>query len=566
MDMSKLVTAGVGSVPKKKPAVIPTASPKAQSIAGGIGAATGSVIGAGVGAVTPSTNSKSPVPAAPMTQTTPTTSALAPSMNSTQNNYLDKNFGGADHYIQSQIDRYNDAQKTGNTGLVNNITAESQKLGYQIPQSQTTPTDSSQSIDPNTGLPSWIGADIKNDVQSQIDSLNGQQTAAQMAAQYGINQNNAGLAEQLQGLKSAEAVDNQGAQELQNRRGGFYSGGLDFQLGNIGSAYANQRGQLSREVSARNQQLLDQYGNQANTIATQIKDLQTSQPDLIREKLNAYIEKQADLTGKYLGNDTMALQNQDFNQNYTTNEQTGTYLPTGAREAISSLNTLKQQAESPNITAAQRNELSAKADTLRSQLVSMGVDISGLGANSSYKNAVTAESALGTPTEGARQFNEQTAATKVQNTIQNEQWRKEFEQTVKNRGFDEAMQELQRTDDNAYKAATLALQEDQNALDADKFKYDQMKDEAAAQEGTKATPAQVKQILQNYQLTGQDSNGKAYKYNPGKGTPARKDWVNNTVQSMVNAGYDNSTIEQVLRSAGVTPTEEDEIFGGTSGK
>ena len=111
-------------------------------------------------------------------------------------------------------------------------------------------------------------------------------------------------------------------------------------------------------------------------------------------------------------------------------------------------------------------------------------------------------------------------------------------------------------------AQNLGLQQDQNSLAADKFQYDQLKDQAAAESGTKATPAQVKQILQNYQLTGQDSEGKAYKYIPGPGKPARKDWVKSTVQSMVNSGYDNSTIEQVLRSAGISSEEEDSIYGG----
>lgn len=236
-----------------------------------------------------------------------------PNLNSNQTNYVNKNYGSANNYVQSQIDRYQNAAASGDRDLYTRVQTDANRLGYQLPNVPLN-QNGIKSTDPNTGLPTWIGAGVNQEVQAQIDALMGQQQAAQQAAQFGVNQNQQFLQQQLAALAAQQAVDTQGAQDLQNRRGGFYSGGLDYQLGSIGSAYANQRGQLGSEIASRNQQLLDQYGTQANTIAQQIAGLQSNRPQLVNEAINNYLTQQAQLTGNYLGNRTLEGQAQDYSQ------------------------------------------------------------------------------------------------------------------------------------------------------------------------------------------------------------------------------------------------------------
>lgn len=82
------------------------------------------------------------------------------------------------------------------------------------------------------------------------------------------------------------------------------------------------------------------------------------------------------------------LQDKEYFQNPITEAQlTGNYLPNEAKQAISNLLSLKQQAETKGITAAQRNELSKQADQLRAKLQSLGIDPSFYGADRSYNQA-----------------------------------------------------------------------------------------------------------------------------------------------------------------------------------
>lgn len=82
------------------------------------------------------------------------------------------------------------------------------------------------------------------------------------------------------------------------------------------------------------------------------------------------------------------LQDKEYFQNPITEAQlTGNYLPNEAKQAISNLLSLKQQAETKGITAAQRNELSKQADQLRAKLQSLGLDPSFYGADRSYNQA-----------------------------------------------------------------------------------------------------------------------------------------------------------------------------------
>lgn len=162
----------------------------------------------------------------------------------------------------------------------------------------------------------FTGSEYQSDIDAEIRAFQEKQEAAKLAAQFGIDTNNAGLASGLAGFNSAEAVAGDSAQQLQNRRGGFYSGGLDYQMGGIQRGYAQARSDLTRDVNSRNQQILDQYGTQANSIADQISGLQSAAPGIIRDKILDYQLQTADVTGKFNGQDTRAVveDNRDYDR------------------------------------------------------------------------------------------------------------------------------------------------------------------------------------------------------------------------------------------------------------
>jgi hypothetical protein len=165
----------------------------------------------------------------------------------------------------------------------------------------------------------YTGADVQSQIDAKIKAFQGEQEAAKQTAQFGIDTNKAYLQDQLNGLAKSEVVAGDSAQQLQNRMGGFYSGGLDYQMGGIQQAYAGERGTLSRDVASRNQQLLDQYGSQANTIASQIQNLQSSAPGIIADKIAEFKQKQADSAR---ADKELALKSQDqtFNHDLATKQ------------------------------------------------------------------------------------------------------------------------------------------------------------------------------------------------------------------------------------------------------
>lgn len=77
---------------------------------------------------------------------------------------------------------------------------------------------------------------------------------------------------------------------------------------------------------------------------------------------------------------------------------TGQYLPAEARALINSLLELKRQAEAPGITRDARDELSRRADVIRSQLQGMGVDPSLFGADVPAAQAASNIARAGIPT------------------------------------------------------------------------------------------------------------------------------------------------------------------------
>lgn len=382
-------------------------------------------------------------------------SVMAPQMTGTQNAYFDKQFGGTDKYIQDQLTRF----QGGDADLQGLITKDLQRFGVTPPQPAGTGvvtdvqgagggmTDSTTAGSVNTlgevnipgGVIPNIGANIGAIAQGQqgqpagtaIQTVNGQQfiqypdgrrelvdtetersianelsgyeralaeAQAAQAAQQAANQQAFDYSNQQ--LKSAEAVDIQGAQELQNRRGGFYSGGLDYQLGSIGSAYAGERGRIAQDYNRVNQELNAKYGAQTLDIRNNINSLLTSAPDIIAQRIaEAAAAKKA--------------------QALEESKTTGIYFNPENESDYNRLLALKQQAEAKGITKEARAALSSEADQIRGRLKSRGVDISKLGAGSTA--ATAGQQSYGTFTEARRQEDRNFEYNKSQDTIAN-QW------------------------------------------------------------------------------------------------------------------------------------------------
>lgn len=278
---------------------------------------------------------------------------------------------------------------------------------------------------------------------------------------------------------------------------------------------ANQIGTGAMESIANNlvpalmQQAYQRYSDDAN------RDLQVQQ-------MNYGVGQ--DAIGN-LGN-LYGLQNQEYFQNPLQQAQiTGTFLPTEARDAINKIDSLKQQAEAKGITAEERSALSKQADFIRNQLTGMGIDASQYGANVSRADAakvtpgirtlqgqamdlsnkqanlnaaatyMDASGKIITPqsdwTGLARQATnpngqltlagrnqlsqedqrmqdnafraEQFAYQKARDAVADSQWGAQFQQNADQFGLNYALQKLQQQDDNAYRDAMLAINQDENS-------------------------------------------------------------------------------------------------------
>lgn len=405
-------------------------------------------------------------------------------------------------------------------------------------------------------------------LQMQLDALGGQQKSAQLATQFGVDTNKAYLAEQLAGLQKQNNVDNDQAQQLQNRRGGFYSGGLDTQLSSIGQGYADAQGGVTRDVAARNQQLLDQYGNQANSIAQQIQELQSASPDIIRQRIQSWIDNErnygldyANTFGNLNGQQTQSQQNQNFNQQFAQDQfnygKTQDQIQNEAQYAgqYNGNQTIQQQQQNIQNQAQYAGQYNGQNTVGQDQQQwdnrfnygqAIGQFGNGQQTQSYQQQQIANKQWQDTFDRGKYESDRSYQQQKQQEAISNGQWQQTFNQDVEKMGFDQASELWSQS-----------FQQNQANIKNSQDSADGVKPRSAS-------PNEVQTLLENLQIQGQDSEGKGYGYIPGKNSPspdARKKWVQQAVQTLVDANYDNATIAQVLRKAGISPDEENDIFG-----
>lgn len=267
------------------------------------------------------------------------------------------------------------------------------------------------------------------------------------------------------------------------------------------------------------------------------------------------------------------LQNQEYFQNPITESQvTGSYLPAEARTAINSLLQLKQQAETPGVTAAERTGYSQEANAIRSYLDSIGIDSGQYGANVSATQASQVTPGIRTLAGQAQDFSQQ-LATRQQDTsekqyteqfayqqardaITDKRWQTEFDENVRQYGLSYGLQQLSAQNSQAYQQAQLALSQDDNLRAWTQLDYEQSQPSASKYVGMTAN-----QVLDNikalytepvYGQDPSDPDNPAAQIETGK--QLTKDPAKRTemFEAVVDAGLSEAETKQILISLGYT--------------
>lgn len=183
-----------------------------------------------------------------------------------------------------------------------------------------------------TNIMDTIRNSYMSDIKSQSLSIQQALDKAIAASQLNVNQNNNQLQEHIRGLTNQKAQLDDAAQQLQNRRGGFYSGGLDYQLSGINKNTQQATSDAQRDVATRNDAIYANNSLLAQQAADTIKQLETAAPDKIRELIRQAINdersfglQEGALTGSYNGNPTLAAQQFQWGQQVDSANLTGQF-------------------------------------------------------------------------------------------------------------------------------------------------------------------------------------------------------------------------------------------------
>ncbi|MNM10421.1 hypothetical protein D3C81_205460 [compost metagenome] len=260
-----------------------------------------------------------------------------------------------------------------------------------------------------------------------------------------------------------------------------------------------------------------------------------------------------------LGNLYGLQDNEYFQKPIAEAQLTGNYLPTEAREAISQILNLKQQAEASGITAQERTGLSQQADVLRAKLQSLGIDPSFYSANRSYDQA--SGSNPGIRTLSGQQMdlnNEQFAYQKARDAITDKQWQAQFDQSVSQFGLNYALSQLQENNQQAYRQASLALSQDDNDRAWATLDWEMMNPSSSGSSGG-LTANQVLQSMKSLYtepVYTTDQVGNQTKTGSQITTDATK--REQMFLNVVDSGLSDTETNQILNSLGMT---KDEING-----
>lgn len=279
-----------------------------------------------------------------------------------------------------------------------------QNFGQYVPGNEAAP-------------PSWVTAEEETYLKNQLASLQGLQSTYTGQLNSALDQNKQYIAQQLDS-----------AQQMQNRRGGLYSGGYDYQAGT-----------LNAEGLQRQSELQNQYGNQISSIAQQINNLNQAQPEILRQRIQEYINNDRNYALNYAGTfgnlggvNTQSMQGQLFNQDMTNQQfdwqkQMDTANLTGMYNGQSTLagKTFNRDTAWGYGDRAQQILSPQQDPTGYLRQINQGVTSSGTPIQQTYDAANT-----------DRNYNYQVG----RDAVADAQWQKQFEEDVKQNGLAYALQ------------------------------------------------------------------------------------------------------------------------------
>lgn len=338
------------------------------------------------------------------------------------------NIANNDAYRQSEIQRA--LQTIAAREAAGQDTSAQQKylttnLGYKAPSTPTATASSATSTKPTTTTTTTAAKTNSSQGSELMDLM--RQIATQQSTPFNYDPNSDPAYQSA--LKRAQAniaEGNSAAQAEMNRRGILNSTITSDRMGEIAST---EMGRVETDVL----------------------------PSLMQQAYQQYLNQQAQDQQRYanIGNLAQMYLNEDQRgiDNTNTRAQLTGYLPGGeeAQNLVTQLYSLKQQAETTGITAAERNKLSNQADGIRAMLSQMGVDISQYGSNVNYNTASqvapTIRTISGQQLDLARDdqaFNqqfaqEQFAYQQARDAIADQQWKIQFDEDVRRFGLQHAL-------------------------------------------------------------------------------------------------------------------------------
>lgn len=393
--------------------------------------------------------------------------------------------GGINKYITDQLGRYNQAVTGGDTGLANRLTADSQRVGYNLPSV-------------NDVFKGNITDQYNTELNAKKLAIQQELEKANQARGLALAQNQNYLNEGLTRINQQTAVDSQGAQELQNRRGGFYSGGLDYQLGGINRNASEARSSLEREIAARNSDLSGQQSLNATQAAEKIAQLESAAPAEIQARLSAALnarnEAQAKATAEQNANDIKLA------------GVTGYYNNSAQQQAV--------QEQMDRNSAAYANADPNEKARLHAENVALAQSIGGQDVTGEGDYAY----GPGTATLAREKQDYDQAYTAARDQIKDQQWQTKFD-------FDTQKFGLEYAADQAYKNGQLSIQERNAATSAAREERLANSDGGSSGGGSSNKPAKI------------DAKGSA------------------ELSSGLTSDFEDETFEATAKENGFTPKE-----------
>lgn len=232
-------------------------------------------------------------------------------------------------YVQSEIDRaQNVIKERQERGL--DTSAQDKYLNKLEGQLDSNPTFMRRSYEDKTK--ERVQSEVENEIEKRKRSIANDMQQQRQANRSAIEGNKQFLNEQIENYQQQQGQANREATQLQNRRGGFYSGGLDYQRGQIARATTNAIEDTSREVAQRNASLREQNAMIARQASEAIRELESQAPDLVRSRVMDAMQRwdqkqmqEAQLTGQYMGQPTLQAQQAEFQNAINQASLTGVY-------------------------------------------------------------------------------------------------------------------------------------------------------------------------------------------------------------------------------------------------